>query len=492
MKFTSKQNYQVAEVGDSDYLSEGQAVHLAGYPGVKTNNDRIYRFYNLNIVSLLDTPINQGYSVLYEGETISGMSGSPLLDDNGNLVGIHGIYRVEDPAIRKGSSYAIPINTYKELVAEQPEPTDTVASQPSPVATKEDTKPTSDSTTVQNKQVDNIIAPQETTDEKNIVKSSETGINYTRLEELLATENWQEAHQETRDLMIQAGGREEAGYLDEESIKNFPCQDLNTIDRLWSKYGDGKLGFNTQRQIWENMGGNTSSGNDTLEKFSVKVGWKKENSARDEFLEYSELTFNPQIAVEGHLPPLTFIPSIFHANNPGSTVYTPLPQFMYRVRTCSKTSAIPQLDTTENLTASNSIVQEELIEDLNATVNESEIIVPLSTDVLFDFDRSDIREDAISTLKKLGQAISKLKLKMIQIAGHTDSKGFEAYNLQLSQKRAEAVAAWLSNNTDIPRENLIAKGYGETQPVTENQKPNGEDNPEGRAKNRRVEVIIPQ
>ena len=155
VKFNSEENYQTAKVGDSDYLSEGQSVHLAGYPGVKTNNDRIYRFYNLNIVSLLDTPINQGYSVLYEGETISGMSGSPLLDNNGNLVGIHGIYRVDDPAIRKGSSYAIPINTYKKLVASQPESTETVALQPSPVATKEDTKPVDNSTTTQNKQADN-------------------------------------------------------------------------------------------------------------------------------------------------------------------------------------------------------------------------------------------------------------------------------------------------------------------------------------------------
>ena len=167
VKFTSEENYQTAKVGDSDYLSEGQAVHLAGYPGVKTNNDRIYRFYNLNIVSLLDTPINQGYSVLYEGETISGMSGSPLLDDNGNLVGIHGIYRVDDPAIRKGSSYAIPINTYKELVAEQPESTETLALQPSPVARKEDTKSVDNSTIAQNKQTDDIIAQQENATESN-------------------------------------------------------------------------------------------------------------------------------------------------------------------------------------------------------------------------------------------------------------------------------------------------------------------------------------
>ena len=151
VKFASEENYQTAKFGDSDYLSEGQGVHLAGYPGVKTNNDRIYRFYNLNIVSLLDTPINQGYSVLYEGETISGMSGSPLLNDEGNLVGIHGMYRVDDPKIRKGSSYAIPINTYKELVAEQQESTDTVASEASPVATKENTQSVDNSTSVGDK-----------------------------------------------------------------------------------------------------------------------------------------------------------------------------------------------------------------------------------------------------------------------------------------------------------------------------------------------------
>ena len=398
VKFTSEQNYQIAKFGDSDYLGEGQAVHLAGYPGVKTNNDRLYRFYNLNIVGLLDKPINQGYSVLYEGETISGMSGSPLLDGEGNLVGIHGIYRVDDPAIKKGSSYAIPINTYKKLVAEKPESTEEVASQPNTIVTKEDTKPADNSSITPKKPEENIIAKQETTDEKIIIKSSETGINYSRLEELLAIGDWQEAHQETRDLMIQAGGREEVGSLNKESIKNFPCQDLNTIDGLWSKYSDGKFGFNAQRQIWENIGGNTSSGEDTLVKFSVQVGWKNENAETHEFLEYSQLSFNPQIAVEGHLPPLTFIPNIIDVDNLGNTGYDALPDFLYRVRTCRKTSAIPQSDTTENSTALNSDIQEELVEDLNASVTESEIIVPLSTDVLFDFDRSNIRQDAISTL----------------------------------------------------------------------------------------------
>ncbi len=169
VKFASEENYQTAKFGDSDYLNEGQGVHLAGYPGVIVNNDRIYRFYNLNVVSLLDTPTEEGYSVLYEGDTISGMSGSPLLDGKGNLVGIHGLYRVEDPKIRKGSSYAIPINTYKELVAEQSESSEEVASQsntvttskPNPILIKKSTKPAESQKTITQKQADNIVAHQE-------------------------------------------------------------------------------------------------------------------------------------------------------------------------------------------------------------------------------------------------------------------------------------------------------------------------------------------
>lgn len=144
---------------------------------------------------------------------------------------------------------------------------------------------------------------------KSNTQSSQTGIEYTRLKKLLAAKDWQEAHQETRDLMIQAGGREEDGYLDKKSIENFPCQDLNLIDQLWSKYSDGKFSFNTQRQIWENMGGNPSSRDSTLAKLAVQVGWKQENADKNEFLEYSELTFEPQVAPNGHLPALRFIPN---------------------------------------------------------------------------------------------------------------------------------------------------------------------------------------
>lgn len=336
VEFSSKQNYQTAEIGDSDFLSEGQTVHLAGYPGVKTNNDRVYRFYNLSVVSLLDTPTNQGYSVLYEGETVAGMSGSPLMNENGQLVGIHGIYRVDDPKIRKGSSYAIPINTYQELALDNQESTETASFQPNSNASNEDIEPADQSPQKVAVKKSPPKSTKNTLDSNIITQSSETGIDYGRLEKLLASGDWQEAHQETRDLMIQAGGVEEVGYLEDKSIANFPCSDLNTIDQLWLTYSDGKFGFNAQRQIWENMGGNTSSSNPLLAKFAVQVGWKKEDAGTNEFLDYSELTFDPQTAVIGHLPPLKFIPNIIDAESPGYIASGIFAEFMYRVRICSK------------------------------------------------------------------------------------------------------------------------------------------------------------
>ncbi|WP_019503360.1 GUN4 domain-containing protein [Pleurocapsa sp. PCC 7319] len=171
---------------------------------------------------------------------------------------------------------------------------------------------------------------------QSIAQSNAASIDYSRLESLLAEGDWQEAHQETRDLMIQAGGAEEVGYLEDESVTNFPCLDLNAIDQLWSQYSNGKFGFNAQRQIWENMGGNPSSGDTALDKFAVQVGWKKEDAGRTEYLEYSELTFDPQTAVAGHLPALKFIPDIVDAEVPGSITSGSTSEFLQRVRTCSK------------------------------------------------------------------------------------------------------------------------------------------------------------
>ena len=78
---------------------------------------------------------------------------------------------------------------------------------------------------------------------------------------------------------------------------------------------------------------------------------------------------------------------------------------------------------------------------------------------------------------------------IVLIASHTDSKGNDAYNVRLSQKRAESVVQYLIKK-GIKIERLQAKGYGETIPIAENTNEDGSDNPDGRQRNRRTEFKI--
>ena len=130
-----------------------------------------------------------------------------------------------------------------------------------------------------------------------------------------------------------------------------------------------------------------------------------------------------------------------------------------------------------------------LVDELDARVTDQEIIVPLPADVLFDFDQSDIRPEAIPTLQTLVRLIASAGSGPIRVEGHTDSKGDDAYNQTLSEQRAASVGAWLSSH-GIARNRLRTSGRGETQPIANNETPDGSDNPQGRQENRRVEVVI--
>ena len=128
--------------------------------------------------------------------------------------------------------------------------------------------------------------------------------------------------------------------------------------------------------------------------------------------------------------------------------------------------------------------------DLGAETVGCQIHLSLSGDVLFDFDRWTIRKEAETSLTKLVQAARGLAVEQILIAGHTDAKGAEAYNLALSRKRAEAVKQWLVKRGGLDAAIIVTKGYGESQPIAPNTNPDGTDNPQGRAKNRRVEITM--
>ena len=140
--------------------------------------------------------------------------------------------------------------------------------------------------------------------------------------------------------------------------------------------------------------------------------------------------------------------------------------------------------------AGSAVELEEILSDLGARKVGTEILISLSGDVLFDFNKWDIKEEAENELSKLVRAISELNKKNVVIEGHTDSKGSETYNLKLSQKRAEAVKAWFETTGGLVGVTFQTIGYGESKPATSNTNPDGSDNPEGRAQNRRVEIRI--
>jgi len=119
--------------------------------------------------------------------------------------------------------------------------------------------------------------------------------------------------------------------------------------------------------------------------------------------------------------------------------------------------------------------------------------VPVSIDlkgVNFDFDKSNLRPDAVAILSEATQILSRYPDLKVEVAGHTDSKGTDEYNQKLSERRATAVYNYLTTN-GIAASRLVGPiGYGESRPIAPNTNPDGSDNPEGRAKNRRTELNV--
>jgi outer membrane protein OmpA-like peptidoglycan-associated protein len=133
---------------------------------------------------------------------------------------------------------------------------------------------------------------------------------------------------------------------------------------------------------------------------------------------------------------------------------------------------------------------EATLEDLHAEVTEREIRIDLSADVLFDFDKADLKPAADADLGKVAEVARANPGTPIQVAGHTDSKGADAYNQRLSEQRAEAVKAWLVEQGGVEAARIQTRGWGETRPVAPNETPGGADDPDGRQRNRRVEITI--
>jgi len=105
--------------------------------------------------------------------------------------------------------------------------------------------------------------------------------------------------------------------------------------------------------------------------------------------------------------------------------------------------------------------------------------------VLFDFNKSTLQPASDPLLQQILSLLTKDASLKLEIQGHTDNVGNDAYNQTLSEARARAVVTWLTQH-GIAADKLTAKGYGKTMPVADN------GNDAGRAKNRRVEIADPR
>jgi serine/threonine-protein kinase len=122
---------------------------------------------------------------------------------------------------------------------------------------------------------------------------------YEKLEKLLAAGEWKEADQETARVMLQVAGRESEGWLDIDSINNFPSEDLQTIDQLWLKYSNGRFGFSVQKNIWLECGGKVNWESEC--KMGDHIGWIVNGA----WIDYDQGIFSLD-APYGHLPSSPF------------------------------------------------------------------------------------------------------------------------------------------------------------------------------------------
>lgn len=113
----------------------------------------------------------------------------------------------------------------------------------------------------------------------------------------------------------------------------------------------------------------------------------------------------------------------------------------------------------------------------------------IGSDVLFEFNKDVLNTNAEHSLSALGGMIQKYGKHPAQVEGHTDAVGSDAYNQKLSERRAQSVKEWLVNHQFMDASAPVV-GFGKRKPIAPNTLPNGKDNPTGRRKNRRVEIVI--
>jgi outer membrane protein OmpA-like peptidoglycan-associated protein len=127
--------------------------------------------------------------------------------------------------------------------------------------------------------------------------------------------------------------------------------------------------------------------------------------------------------------------------------------------------------------------QAELAKLAKVTEEERGLVIMLSGSVIFRSNESALLPSALAKLDDMAKALLAVNARNLIVEGYTDSRGSDSYNLDLSQRRADAVRDYLVQR-GYPADRIRALGKGKSNPIADN------DSPEGRANNRRVEIII--
>ncbi len=292
IEFSSDRPYQTAKLGNATQLTEGMTVYVSGFPLPTTAIDAsIYTFVPGKITATASGGLRDGYGLVYTNPTLPGMSGGPVLNQQGEVVGIHGRADTtptqntgyDNVYIKTGLNLGVPLTaTLLAKVKTSPNP-------PLP--------PPPPSTTV----IVDPVTPSEVSSPSTLV-SQTTGVDYTALQSLLKAQKWQQADEMTYDLMSEAGDNDNSGFITSKELKDMPCEDLQTIDRLWVEYSQGKFGLSVQQRIYQNVGSPQTVDIDNYRNFAQQVGWvKKDNPHDPDYYLYDDLNFSLN-APSGHLP----------------------------------------------------------------------------------------------------------------------------------------------------------------------------------------------
>ena len=208
------------------------------------------------------------------------------------------------PTFDSGSKPATKPATKPEVIVETEAKPKQPVEQPKP-ATKPEVIVETEAKPEQPEQLEEVSVTS--TSKKIALISPKTGIDYTKLRDLLKEGKWSEADLHTYQLVEQiiksAKNDNQHIFIELKTIAEYSCPDVRTVDYLWKKYSNDQFGFSPQQEVWRSVNQDGDFSTQTWRRFATEVGWKKGEVANGSgYLLYDELDFEPTKAPAGHLP----------------------------------------------------------------------------------------------------------------------------------------------------------------------------------------------